>query len=135
MESAELSRVPLFARLTEEERIRLAAKMRTLSFEEGAVMVEQGDLPFEFFVILDGTATVERSGRHLADLGPGEFFGEQGIIEKRRRNAEVTATSPVRAGVLAGWDLSDLLEAFPKVRFEIERTIAAYDAKGDGPES
>lgn len=121
MDAADLATVPLFSELSDADRIRLADQMKEVRLPEGAELIEQGDLSYKFFVLLEGNALVERSGRHLADLGPGDFFGEMGILGKQRRTAEVLATSPVRLAVMASWDLRSLLEEHPKIRYLVER--------------
>ena len=47
--------------------------------------------------IEEGEAEVTRDGEHVADLGPGDFFGEMGLLEKTLRNATVTAKTPMLA--------------------------------------
>lgn len=121
MDAADLATVPLFSELSDADRIRLADQMKEVRLPEGSELIEQGDLSYKFFVLLEGNALVERSGRHLADLGPGDFFGEMGILGKQRRTAEVLATSPVRLAVMASWDLRSLLEEHPKIRYLVER--------------
>ena len=122
MDAGDLAAVPLFADLSDDERGHLADLMRDVRLPEGAELIEQGDLSYKFFVLLEGSAEVEHSGRHLADLGPGDFFGEMGILDKRRRNSEVLATSPVRLAVMASWDFRSLLEDHPKIRYQVEQT-------------
>lgn len=121
MDAGELAAVPLFSDLTDDERLRLVGQMKEVRLPEGAELIEQGDLSYKFFVLLEGSALVEHSGRHLADLGPGDFFGEMGILDKQRRNAEILATSPVRLAVMASWDLRSLLDEYPRIRYRVEQ--------------
>lgn len=122
MDAGDLAAVPLFSSLSDDERRELADLMHEVNLPEGAELIEQGDLSYKFFVMLEGTAEVEHSGWHLADLGPGDFFGEMGILKKQRRNSEVLATSPVRLAVLASWDLRSLLDDHPRIRYQVEQT-------------
>lgn len=122
MDAGDLAAVPLFSDLSEDELQHWSDLMREISLPDGAELIEEGDLSYKFFVLLEGSAEVEHSGRHLADLGPGDFFGEMGILDKRRRNSEVLATSPVRLAVMAAWDLRSLMDDHPRVRYQIERT-------------
>ena len=123
MESAELRDVPLFAELSDEERVALAERMHELEVEADSYVVQQGELSYKFYVILEGTAVLERQGEHLADLGPGDFFGEMGIVGQTRRNADVVANSPMRMAVLVGWDLRTLMDEFPRLRGKIQHAI------------
>lgn len=124
MDAGDLAAVPLFSDLSDDELQQLTDLMREIRLPEGAELIEQGDLSFKFFVLLEGSAEVEHSGRHLADLGPGDFFGEMGILDKQRRNSEVRATSPVRLAVMASWDFHSLIDDHPKIRYQIEQTAS-----------
>ena len=75
--------------------------------------------------IEEGTAEVSAGGDKLADLGPGDFFGEMGLLEKDRRNASVVATSPLRAVTMTGWDLKRLEKTAPEVADRIRSTLDA----------
>jgi CRP/FNR family cyclic AMP-dependent transcriptional regulator len=67
----------------------------------------------------------------VADLGPGDFFGEMGLLEKTLRNATVTAKTPVRIVTLTGWDLKrierNVPEAIERVRATIEERRPAEE--------
>ena len=63
---------------------------------QGRELVREGDFSYEFMVIEEGEAEVTRDGKHVNDLGSGDFFGEMGLLEKTLRNATVTAKTPMR---------------------------------------
>lgn len=123
MEASQLADIPLFAELSGADLVVLAERMHELEVASGGFVVEQGELSYKFYVILEGTAVVEREGGHLADLGPGDFFGEMGIVGHSRRGADVIATSPMRMVVLVGWDLRMLMDEFPRLRRQIQHAI------------
>jgi CPA1 family monovalent cation:H+ antiporter len=129
MEPGQLADIPLLAELSDEDLVVLAERLHELEVANGDYVVQQGELSYKFYVILEGTAAVEREGEHLADLGPGDFFGEMGIVGHSRRNADVVATSPMRMVVLVGWDLRTLMDQFPRLRGRIQHAIV------DRPES
>jgi CRP/FNR family transcriptional regulator, cyclic AMP receptor protein len=58
--------------------------------------------------IESGTAEVTRDGQSLGSLGPGDVFGEIGVLERSQRTASVTATSPMRLIRLTNWDVKRL---------------------------
>ena len=90
----------------------------------GTRLATQGDFAYEFFVIEDGTAEITRDGKRLdADLGPGDFFGEIGLLESERRTATVTATSPMTLVVMTGWDFRALERELPQVSAEVRAAI------------
>jgi CRP-like cAMP-binding protein len=61
--------------------------------QEGEVILREGRLGRELFIILDGTVVVTKAGRVVNQWGPGGYFGELAAIEGVPRNATVTATS------------------------------------------
>jgi CRP-like cAMP-binding protein len=124
MDVATLEGVPLLEGLSDPDKARIADAMKEVSHPVGGVLVAQGDLPTTFILILEGTVTVHRSGVHVTDLGVGDFVGEAGVVTREPRNATVIATTPVRAAVLMGWTLRELLEEVPALAARIEQTRA-----------
>jgi CRP/FNR family transcriptional regulator, cyclic AMP receptor protein len=89
----------------------------------GHRLVDQGNFAHEFFVLLDGTVEVTKDGEHLADLGPGDFFGEIALVGHERRTATVKATTPVRAVVMHSRDFGAMRSEMPTVCDRIEAAI------------
>jgi CRP/FNR family cyclic AMP-dependent transcriptional regulator len=100
-----LKSIPLFVDISDEELAQIATFAQEISVEAGRVLVREGDFSYEFMAIEQGEAEVTRGGEHVADLGPGDFFGEMGLLEKTLRNATVTAKTPMQLVTLTGWDL------------------------------
>src|ERR671916_1897579 len=100
MDEAPLRVIPLFAALGKKERRELARQGDEVEVEPGRHLVREGEFAYEFFAIEEGTAEVRRGEQLLAELGPGDFFGEMGVISDARRNATVIATSPVKVIVM-----------------------------------
>lgn len=121
----ELESTALFSDLNPENRAELADVMKVEEHPLGTVFVAEGDLPSKFFVILDGHVTVHREGQHVVDLGPGDFFGEMGVLSLQVRNATVIATTSARLAVAMGWDLRRVLDDIPAAREKLEETAAA----------
>ena len=96
MDEARIESIPLFSSLNRKERRALAPRADEIDLAEGRALVREGEWSYEFFAIMDGTVEVRRGEQLLAELGPGDFVGEMGLMEDTRRNATVTATSPVR---------------------------------------
>ena len=59
----------------------------------GATLVEEGSSGHEFYLILEGRATVRKGTRKIATLGPGQYFGELAVLDPAPRNASVVAES------------------------------------------
>lgn len=124
MDPTDLEKTPLFAGLSSEDRTALAEALKVKEHPRGTVLTEEGDVPTMFHVILDGHVTVHREGTHLADLGPGDYFGEVGVLSLEARNASVIATTPVRVATAMGWDLRTLLDEHPNLKEELAATAA-----------
>lgn len=125
METADLATAVRTTGLSEDDWAVLAGAMKVRDVPRGTVLVEEGDLPTSFHVILDGHVTVHRDGRHLGDLGPGDYFGEVGVLSLETRNASVIATTPVRVATAMGWDLRTLLETNEELHRKLTATAAA----------
>jgi len=113
LDPSRLKSIALFAEVGDEELAQIAPFASEVSVEQGRELVREGDFSYEFMAIEEGEAKVTRGGEHLADLGPGDFFGEMGLLEKTLRNATVTAKTPVRLVTLTGWDLKRMERAAP----------------------
>ena len=59
----------------------------------------------------------------MANLGPGDFFGEMGLLERTLRNATVTAKTPVRLVTLTGWDLKRVERSAPEAMERIRSVL------------
>jgi CRP/FNR family cyclic AMP-dependent transcriptional regulator len=118
-----LKTIPLFADVPDDKLRKIAPFAETDEFAEGQVVVKEGGYSNHFFAIEDGTAKVERGGEHIADLGPGDVFGEQGLLEKQERSATVTATSRLRVIKIEHWELSRMRKTMPEVVGELQRKV------------
>jgi cAMP-dependent protein kinase regulator len=112
---SQLKRVPLFSDVPEESLKKIAPFTSVDEFAEGRTLMEEGGYSNDFFVIQEGTAKVERDGEHVADVGPGDVVGEEGLLEKSQRSATVTATSTVRVLKIEHWELSRMKKSMPEV--------------------
>jgi CRP-like cAMP-binding protein len=74
--------------------------------------------------IEEGTARVQRSGATIADLGPGDVFGEMGVLERSQRNATVVATSPMLLVTLTSWDVRRLTKTVPAAVEHLREVVA-----------
>ena len=92
-----LEESPLFAEMSNYERRKAILISEIHEFTAGEKLISQGDIGRNMYMILDGTARVERRDgdetRVLADLKPGEVFGEVAYIRAIERTADVVATT------------------------------------------
>jgi len=115
-----LSSIPLFSSLSEDAQRKLAFWVSELSVSEGKHLVEEGDYAYDLFFIQDGIAEVQHDGRTVAELGPGEFFGEMGVLKNEQRNATVVAKTPMRLLTLSHWDVKRLRKTAPEVLEQLQ---------------
>ena len=123
MDPSRLKGLPLFEEVSDEELREIAPFADEVSVGEGERLVSEGDFSYEFMAIEEGEAEVSREGEKLATLGPGDYFGEMGLLERDRRNATVVAKSPMRLITLTGWDLKRMEKSMPEAVSKIRQTM------------
>ena len=123
MDASRLKSIPLFEEVGDEELAAIAPFADERDVEAATPLVKEGQFSYEFMAIEEGTAEVTRGGEHVADLGPGDFFGEIGLLERALRTATVTATSHMRLITLTGWDMKRMEKAIPEAVEEIRRVL------------
>jgi CRP/FNR family transcriptional regulator, cyclic AMP receptor protein len=123
LDASRLKSLPLFKDVPDEELGQVATFAQEILVDEGRELVREGDFSYEFMAIEEGEAEVTRHGEHLADLGPGDFFGEIGLLEKTLRTATVTAKTPMRLVTLTGWDLKRMERHIPEAVERVRATL------------
>jgi CRP-like cAMP-binding protein len=124
-----LERVPLFAGLSPKEREKVARWSDAIDLPAGKHLLDEGRLPHEFFVILDGEVEVLHDGKRLATLGPGDFFGEIALIEHGRRTASVMTTTPTTLAVMSPASFTAMRREMAEVALRIDEAIRARTAR------
>jgi CRP-like cAMP-binding protein len=130
MNQERLKHVPFFQGLNRRELAMVAQQADEIDVPEGKVLTRQGEIGHEFFVIEAGTADVEQDGRRIAQMGPGDFFGELALLAEDRRTATVTATSPMALIVLTRADFRGLDRSLPTVHASVAAAIESRSAGG-----
>jgi CRP/FNR family cyclic AMP-dependent transcriptional regulator len=116
MDADRLRALPLFAALDPQTLKRVATFAGERSVPAGTRVVTEGDYAHELMIIEEGEAAVVRGGETIATLGPGDVFGEIGVLEKTLRTASVLATTPMRLVTLTHWDLKRIGDAIEQIR-------------------
>src|SRR3954468_15738537 len=119
-----LARVPLFAALSRKELQLVARRGEDISVKAGKVLVTEGEMGHQYFVILGGNATVTRRGRRIATLGPGAGFGELSLLARQPRNATVTAATDMELVVLGQREFAGLIDDVPGFARKLLGTLA-----------
>ena len=123
MDATQLKRIPLFADASDEELAKVAAFAESKEIAEGEVVVEEGGFSRELLAIEEGSAEVTRDGEHIADLGPGDIFGEAGMLDDSMRSATVTASSRMKLISLGHFEVQRLKKDVPGVYSRIEELV------------
>jgi CRP-like cAMP-binding protein len=112
-------------RASAEELDEIALQLTPLSFKSGVAIVTQGEVADGMYLIDSGTAVVELGGEVVLEYGPGDYFGELGLLSetKNTRSATVRSTSPARCLWLS-------LEMFDKLacKREVDAALAQVPA-------
>ncbi|MGB8853680.1 MAG: mechanosensitive ion channel family protein [Pirellulales bacterium] len=130
---AMLRQVGLFTVLDEPARLRLAASAREQAFAAGEPIIRQGDPGTSMFVIENGRVAVsvaDDSGAtsHLAELGPGDFFGEMSLLTGEPRSATVTALVETRLLTIDKDTFRPCLEVEPRLAEALEQFLVGRRA-------
>jgi CRP-like cAMP-binding protein len=125
MDSTRLEGVGVFSGLSKKELGKLAQWADEVSVSAGQALATEGEFAHEFFVIEEGSADVTQDGERIAELGPGEFFGEIGLLETERRTASVVATTPMELIVMFQREFKQMEQEMPAVADRIRTAIRA----------
>ena len=94
-------------------------------YEPGQSVFHQGDLGDRIYIITNGKAEVtqrkDEHDIHLAELGPGEFFGEMALLNKTTRNATVSCVEPLDLISIPKREFGTLATALPIIRENLEK--------------
>jgi CRP/FNR family cyclic AMP-dependent transcriptional regulator len=111
--------VPLFNGLTERSFEAIANLASEADYAVGEELVRQGTPGESFIIIVTGRALVDRDGKLLRELGPGDFLGEISLIDGSPRTATVTALDPIHALIVQRDGFLELIDRIPVFRLEV----------------
>jgi len=120
----QLAAVPLFSGLTDPELRELVQASDEVEAEAGRELTTEGRVGHEFFLILEGEASVRRQGKEVTTLEPGDYFGELSILDRGPRSATVAATTDMKLLVLGQREFGGLLETLPGLAAKLLPSLA-----------
>lgn len=120
-----LAAVPLFAGCSKRQLRHVAAATRHHQFEAEQVLVDEGARSLEAYLIVAGRAVVRRGGDEIAEIGPGSFVGEVGLMLGRAHAATVVTTTPVEVLAVDQRSLRAAIEEVPELGWALVQSIAA----------
>ena len=118
-----LKQVPLFAGCSKAELREVALSTDEIDLRSGHVLTREGRSGREFFILVEGTASVTQDGETIAELKGGDWFGEIALLTHRPRTATVTATTPVRVLVLTDRAFRRVVETMPRIALKVLASV------------
>ena len=131
-----LGQVRLFRACSKKELQTIGRASDEVHVTSGKTLVEEGRTGHEFFLILDGKASVRKNNRKTAELGPGQYFGEMALLDRGPRSASVVAETPMTLLLLGQREFSGVLDEVPSMARKLMASLAGrvreLDAKAFG---
>ena len=125
MNLSQVARIPVFAAL-KKDRAKVLEGATERTYAPGATLVKEGEASSFLYFISSGHAVVSTAaeGRRTV-LGPGDFFGELGLIEHHPRSATVVAQDELTVLVVGAWEFRDLIERNPEMAVPMVYALVA----------
>ena len=108
-----LSQVPMFSACSRKELDHVAKAADEVTVKAGDKIIREGETGHEFYVLIDGKATVSRGDHEVATLGPGDYFGELALLDGQKRDSTVVANDTSELLVIGVREFVSLLEDVP----------------------
>jgi len=121
----DLRSISFFEGFSDDELQRVADLADDVEAEQGALLIDQGRVGQECFVVVEGRAGVYVGDEHIATIEPGAMVGEMSLVDHRPRSASVRAETPMRLISLDAKSFKNLLETMPKVHDRVMETLFA----------
>jgi CRP/FNR family cyclic AMP-dependent transcriptional regulator len=130
-----LERVPLFAGVSAADIEELGAIADEVEVRAGTVLTHEGYREGFFFIIVSGTVRIERGGRLINTIGPGDFLGEIALLDGGLRTATATAETECRLMSMSYQMFHELLDSSPSIRAAILESVGRRlrELEGEAP--
>jgi CRP-like cAMP-binding protein len=119
-----LAQVRLFRACSNKELTIIGRASDEVRVPAGKVLCEEGSPGHEFYLVLDGTATVSRKKRKVATVGPGQYFGEMALLDRGPRSATVVADTDMDVLVLGQREFAGVIDEVPALAHKLLTTMA-----------
>jgi len=120
----QIAHVEMLHNLSPSEVQAIIPLLKPLSVEPGTVLCREGDPGDAMFVIVGGEADIYKGPQLMAQLGPGEMFGEMALLTGEERSASVIARTPMRLYELDKTDFDGMLTRSPHLASGLSRILA-----------
>jgi CRP/FNR family transcriptional regulator, cyclic AMP receptor protein len=119
-----LKRTPLLAGLGRKDLEEVGRLADEVDLKADHVLMREGDVGREFFVIVEGQVRIDKGGRSIRTMGPGEFVGDIALVTERPRTATATTMTACRLLVLGHREFHQLMDQYPSIRLSVLESMA-----------
>ena len=119
-----LRNIPLFQSFSQKDLEKVAKAGDEVSMPAGSLIIDQGQMGREAFVILEGTATVKRNGKKVATVGPGSIVGDLSLLDHGPRTATVTCDTDCKLLVLSQRTFLAVVDDVPALSHKLLGSLA-----------
>jgi CRP-like cAMP-binding protein len=119
-----LKRTPLLSGLARQDIEEVGRLVDEVDLQPGYVLMREGDVGREFFVIIDGQVRIDRGGETIRTMGPGEFLGDIALVTERPRTATATTETACQLLVLGHGAFHELMDRYPSIRISVLEAMA-----------
>lgn len=119
-----LAKVPLFAKLGKRDLQHLASECDEVSIPAGKTLITEGQSTDSFFILTSGNVQITRRGKPVHRSGPGDFFGEIGMLSQAPAVATVVTEGPVEALVLSHAQFRDAIRGNDQLAMQVIAAMA-----------
>jgi|GEM_PF-909309 len=127
----DLSEIWLFASCSARDLRHIRQSLDEVTVAPGRVLIQEGSAGREFFLIVEGQATVRRKERKVATLGPGNYFGELALLDRLPRSASVIADTAMTLLVLEQRSFIGILDSVPSLARKLLSAMAVRLREAD----
>ncbi len=131
----DLSRIWLFSTCSGRELRTIRRALEEVTVRPDRILCEEGTIGREFFLIVDGLASVRRHNRRIATLGPGQYFGELALLDRRPRSATVISETEMTLLVLGQRQFNGVIDAVPALARKMLAAMATRLRESDAKAS
>jgi CRP-like cAMP-binding protein len=121
-----LKKVPLFINLSKRHLNEIGKHADQVSIKAGNVLAQQGNIGWDFILIVEGKAQVKKDGKVIRHLSSGDFFGEISLIDGEPRTATVIAETDMALLVVHRRSFDHLLDTIPGLQKKIIISLCKY---------
>jgi len=120
-----LAKVPLFDGCSRRDLATIEKAGDDIQMTAGTLIIDQGQLGREAFVVLEGQVSVKRGSRKITTLGPGAVVGELSLLDHGPRTATVVCDTDCTLFVIDQRHFRSVLEKHPSIAMKLLATLAA----------